>query len=197
MPERSGKYFLTATKGLCRNLDSIVVNLLPIPSVSLRSEIPLCVPSALPVRVDAGGGVGLTYKWSPTGETTRQISVSTVGTYTVLVTNTYGCPITAQANVIDRCDPSILVPDVFTPNGDNLNDNFQVFPAYIKEYDLKIFNRWGELIFTSKNPEDRWDGKYKGILVKPDSFAWVITYVPEYFPDQGIQRKQGAVTVAW
>ncbi|MEA5459592.1 gliding motility-associated C-terminal domain-containing protein [Arcicella sp. LKC2W] len=197
MPERSGTYILMGTKGLCRSSDTVVVNLLPIPSVSLRSEIPLCVPSTLPVRVDAGGGVGLTYKWSPTGETTRQISVGTVGTYTVLVTNTYGCPITAQTNVIDRCDPSILVPDIFTPNGDNLNDNFQVFPAYIREYNLKIFNRWGELIFTSKHPEDRWDGKYKGTLVKPDSFAWVITYVPEYFPEQGIQSKQGAVTVAW
>ena len=197
MPERSGTYILTGTKGLCRNADTIVVTLLPIPAVSLRSEIPLCVPSTLPVRIDAGGGVGLTYKWSPTGETTRQISVSTVGTYTVLVTNSYGCPITAQTKVIDRCDPSILVPDIFTPNSDNLNDNFQVFPAYIKEYNLKIFNRWGELIFTSKDPEDRWDGKYKGILVKPDSFAWVITYVPEYFPEKGTQRKEGAVTVAW
>jgi gliding motility-associated-like protein len=196
-PERSGNYTLTATKSICRVVETIVVNILPLPSISLRGEIPLCVPSTLPVKVDAGGGAGLTYLWNPTGQTTRQISVSTIGIYSVTVTNSFGCPVTAQTKVIDRCDPSILVPTIFTPNGDNNNDNFQVFPNYIKDYDLKIFNRWGELIFTSKTPEDRWDGRYKGILVKPDSFAWVITYVPEFFPEQGLQRKEGAVTVAW
>jgi hypothetical protein len=196
-PERSGKYILTAAKDLCRVTDTIAVNILPIPSISLRSEIPLCIPANLPVKVDAGGGVGLSYLWNPTGQTTKQISVSSTGVYSVSVTNVYGCVTNAKTLVIDRCDPSILVPTIFTPNGDNNNDNFQVFPFYIKDYDLKIYNRWGELIFTSKTPEDRWDGKYKGILVKPDSFAWIITYVPEYFPEQGLQRKEGAVTVAW
>jgi gliding motility-associated-like protein len=196
-PERSGKYVLTATKGLCRTTDDINITVLPSPFVSLRDEIPLCVPSTLPARLDAGAGIGLSYLWTPGGQTTRQISVNNIGIYSVKVTNSVGCPTTAQTKVIDRCDPSILVPDIFTPNGDGNNDTFQVFPLYISDYDLKIFNRWGELIFTSKSPEDRWDGKYKGILVKPDSFAWVITYVPRYYPDEGLKRKEGAVTVAW
>ena len=196
-PERSGRYILSATKGLCKTADTIVVTILPSPSLSLRGEIPLCVPDRLPIRINAGGGTGLTYKWQPTGETTSQISVSTIGVYSVVVTNSFGCPATAQTNVVDRCEPSILVPDIFTPNGDALNNNFEVFTAHIKEFNLMIYNRWGELIFTAKNPEDRWDGKYKGIPVKPDSFAWVITYVPEYFPERGMLRKQGAVTVAW
>ena len=196
-PERSGRYILTAAKDLCRSSDTITITILPIPSVALRGEIPLCVPANLPIKVDAGGGAGLTYLWNPTGQTTKQISVSTIGIYSVTATNSFGCVITAQTKVIDRCDPSILVPTIFTPNGDNNNDNFQVFPNYIKDFDLKIYNRWGELIFTSKNYEDRWDGKYKGILVKPDSFAWVITYVPFYYPEEGLKRKEGAVTVAW
>jgi len=196
-PERSGKYILTATKELCRVTDTISVNILPIPFIALRDEIPLCIPANLPIKIDAGGGVGLSYLWNPTRQTTKQISVSTIGVYAVTVTNSYGCVTTAKTLVIDRCDPSILVPSIFTPNGDNNNDNFQVFPFYIKDFDLKIYNRWGELIFTSKTPEDRWDGKYKGVLVKPDSFTWIITYIPEYFPEQGIQRKEGAVTVAW
>ena len=196
-PERTGKYTLTATKGICRVFDEITVTILPTPFVNLRDEVPLCVPSTLPVRLDAGGGVGLSYLWNPGGQKTRQISVNNIGNYSVKVTNSSNCSTTAQTKVIDRCDPSILVPEIITPNDDNLNDSFQVFPFYIKEYDLKIFNRWGELIFTSKSPEDRWDGKYKGILVKPDSFAWVITYIPEYFPEQGLKRKEGAVVVVW
>ena len=197
LPERSGRYILTATKGLCRTLDTVSVTLLPAPVLSLRSEIPLCVPDRLPIRINAGGGAGLTYKWQPNGETTPQISVSTIGIYSVEATNSFGCKTPAQTNVIDRCEPSILVPDIFTPNGDALNNNFEIFTSHIKEYNLKIYNRWGELIFTAKTPEDRWDGRYKGIPVKPDSFAWVITYVPEYFPERGLLRKEGAVTVAW
>ena len=198
LPQRSGNFILTATKGLCNSSDTVVVTLLPTPLVFLRSEIPLCVPDRLPVRINAGGGgTGLTYKWQPTGETIPQISVSTIGTYSVEVTNSFGCKSSAKTNVVDRCEPSILVPDIFTPNNDALNNNFQVFTSHIKEYNLMIYNRWGELIFTAKTPEDRWDGKYKGVPVKPDSFAWVITYVPEYFPERGTVKKQGAVTVAW
>ena len=196
-PQRSGRYILIASKDICRTSASIGVNILPTPSISLKDEIPFCVSANLPIKVDAGGGAGLTYLWNPTGQTTKQISVSTVGNYSVTVTNSDGCKITAQTKVFDRCDPSILVPTIFTPNGDNNNDNFQVFPNYIKDFDLKIYNRWGELIFTSKNHEDRWDGKYKGVLVKPDSFAWVITYVPFYYPEEGLKRKEGAVTVVW
>jgi gliding motility-associated-like protein len=197
VPERSGRYILTATKGLCRTVDTVVVSLLPAPVISLKSETSLCVPSTLPVRLNPGGGTGLTYQWQPTGETTPQISVSTIGIYSVVATNSFGCKTPAQTNVINRCEPSILVPNIFTPNADATNDGFQVFTNYIKEYNLKIYNRWGELVFTAKNPDDRWDGRYKGVPVKPDSFAWVITYVPEFFPEEGLQRKEGAVTVAW
>jgi gliding motility-associated-like protein len=196
-PNRSGSYILTATKGLCQAADTIAITLKPSPVLSLKSEIPLCVPDKLPVRLNAGGGAGLTYKWRPNGETAQLISVSTIGIYSVEATNSFGCKTPAQTTVVDRCEPSILVPDIFTPNGDALNNNFEVFTSHIKEYNLKIYNRWGELIFTAKTPEDRWDGKYKGIPVKPDSFAWIITYVPEYFPERGLQSKEGAVTVAW
>ena len=197
LPDRSGKYILTATKGLCKVTDDIIVTLLPSPILTLKSETPFCVPDNLPIRLNAGGGPGLTYKWQPNGETSPQIVISTIGVYKVVAFNSFNCPTSAQTNVVERCEPSILVPNIFTPNADATNDGFQVFTAYILEYNLKIYNRWGELIFTAKDPKDRWDGKYKGVAVKPDSFAWVITYVPEYFQNRGLQRKEGAVTVAW
>ena len=196
-PERSGRYVLSATKGLCKTSDTIDVRVFPVPLLSLKEEIPLCVAASLPIRINAGGTAGLTYKWLPNGETTPQITVSTIGKYSVVATNSFGCETPAKTEVIDKCEPSILVPDIFTPNNDALNNNFQVFTNYILEFNLMIYNRWGELIFTAKNPNDRWDGKYKGVPVKPDSFAWVITYVPEYFPERGLLRKEGAVTVAW
>lgn len=196
-PTQPGLYTLNANLGNCRKSDDIVIQLLPSPIIPLKSEVPLCVPDALPIKLDAGNGLGQTYRWFPTGQKDQVILVSNVGLYTVEVTNTLGCTSRASTNVVDRCEPSILVPDIFTPNGDIQNDSFQVFTAHIKDFDLKIYNRWGELLFTSKQPEDRWDGKYKGVLVKPDSFVWEITYTAEYFPERGKLKKQGAVTVAW
>jgi gliding motility-associated-like protein len=196
-PPQSGSYTLTAVNGICANSDNINITLLPSPYIPLKDEFALCVPENLPIKLDATVGPGISYKWLPSGQTNSFIYVSSVGTYTVEATNTLGCTSVATTNVVDRCEPSILVPTIFTPNNDNLNNTFQVFTAHIIDYELKIYNRWGELVFVSTDKEVHWDGKYKGVLVKPDSFAWEITYKAEYFPDRGTLKKQGAVTVAW
>ena len=60
---------------------------------------------------------------------------------------------------IDNC-PDFWFPNVFTPNGDGDNDFFMAITpfSYIESIDLKIYNRWGQLIFESKNPYFQWDG---------------------------------------
>jgi gliding motility-associated-like protein len=58
--------------------------------------------------------------------------------------------------------PAIYYPKAFTPNNDNLNDGFRVFGQFIAEFDMKIFNRWGELVFTTNNIEQAWDGTFRG-----------------------------------
>jgi gliding motility-associated-like protein len=63
-------------------------------------------------------------------------------------------------------DPVAIFPKAFTPNNDNLNDEYKVIVPenfkYVDGFEMKIFNRWGELIFTSNDQEKGWDGKYKG-----------------------------------
>ena len=56
----------------------------------------------------------------------------------------------------------LFIPDAFSPNGDGLNDTFQVNATGIFNYSLKVYNRWGELVYESNNPEAGWDGTYKG-----------------------------------
>ncbi len=59
----------------------------------------------------------------------------------------------------DNC-PDYQLPNVFTPNGDGVNDFFRPFPyKYITEVDIKIYNRWGNLVFSSTHPDILWDGK--------------------------------------
>ena len=61
---------------------------------------------------------------------------------------------------IDNC-PSYELPNVFTPNGDNVNDLFTPLPNYrfVKDVDIKIFDRWGLLLFQTNDPDVLWDGK--------------------------------------
>lgn len=84
---------------------------------------------------------------------------SVAGCYAVTAVDTLGNE-SALSNVVcgDNC-PDYTLPNVFTPNGDRVNDLFVPFPYRgVKEIDLQVFNRWGQLVFTTKDPDIRWDG---------------------------------------
>ena len=71
---------------------------------------------------------------------------------------------------------AILFPTAFTPNGDNLNDVF--IPSHtgtISNYELKIYNRWGNMVFNTNNIKTGWDGTYNN-TIKTDTYTWYCTY---------------------
>ncbi len=71
-----------------------------------------------------------------------------------------------------------FVPDVFTPDNDGTNDVLAVFLREAVAFDLKIYNRWGNLIFTSNDLQNRWDGTYAGSPCSAGDYTWVVTYQP-------------------
>jgi gliding motility-associated-like protein len=100
--------------------------------------------------------------------------------YTVklLATNlSLGCSDSARKTltVLDFC--LIDVPTAFTPNNDGLNDYFQPHNALKADnYEFKVYNRWGQLIFQSNNWRDKWDGKINGILQPTAVYVWMLRY---------------------
>jgi len=77
--------------------------------------------------------------------------------------------------VFDHCN--IDVPTAFTPNNDLLNDKFGPHNALKAEnYHFKVYNRWGQLVFESKNWKERWDGKVKGTAQATGVYVWMLTY---------------------
>lgn len=70
-------------------------------------------------------------------------------------------------------EPHLFYPKAFTPNGDNLNDVFKVFGEFVVSFELKIFNRWGELLFTTNDLESGWDGRFKGTLQPEGTYTFV------------------------
>jgi gliding motility-associated-like protein len=90
--------------------------------------------------------------------------------------NQYGCQGDVKKIIIESkpCE-LIWIPSAFTPNDDNLNDTFKVVGKVDpKDFVLEIFNKWGERIFVSNNPNYGWDGKYKEQIVQDDVYVYKI-----------------------
>lgn len=132
------------------------------------------------IELDAGYP-GSTYVWN-TGATAQTIDVSLFGTYSVSVnTIDFACNVTKTFlvnEVIDNCDPIINIPTAFSPNGDGTNDNLVVIGAAVIDFEIFIFNRWGEVVFYSdnagilNNPALCWDGTYKGVDQEMGSYVY-------------------------
>lgn len=99
--------------------------------------------------------------------------------------------ITSRSNYAEVVPPlSIYIPNAFTPNGDGINDGFQVKGEGIRDFHIYIYNRWGEVIFESTNPKQAWDGTFQGRPVEME------TYVYQVFADGlGKKSRTGSVTL--
>ncbi|MBC9930714.1 PKD domain-containing protein [Chitinophaga qingshengii] len=116
------------------------------------------------------------------------------GTYNVCLTaaNQEGCTETVCKTVSAIVVPLFDVPSAFSPNNDGMNDVFYVKSFGVTKFNLKIFNRWGQLIFESTNPNMGWDGRFKGAIQPMDAYAYVVTLE---FTDGTKANKTGNVTL--
>lgn len=110
---------------------------------------------------------------------------------TVSARNNFGCESTAEIDL--NCNEwPFYVPNAFTPDDDKINDFFKpVFSNHPVDYDLWIFDRWGEAVFHSKDPDEPWIGDYnnKKTHFAPDGvYNWLIEY--SYYSPEGIKKEQ-------
>lgn len=112
------------------------------------------------------------------------------GSYDVCLTveNNYGCiDDTCQVVIIDG-EMLLYVPNAFTPDGDGINDVFYARGLGLSnatEFTMYIFNRWGELIHESHNPDIGWDGRKNGSQVKTDVYVWKVIVTNPYNNEKG------------
>lgn len=101
---------------------------------------------------------------------------------------------TAQKNIaiaVKHCPQTVFVPNSFTPNNDGLNDRFKpVFGRAVELYYFVVYNRYGQKLFESRNPQLAWDGRYNGIAQQTGSFAWMCRYA---FANQPKKLLKGTV----
>lgn len=117
-------------------------------------------------------------------ETNTQYQFAVPGEYKVFLTveNEFGCTDTATNTVVVTGISTIFVPSAFTPSGDNLNETFMPRVTNMREFSMKIYNRWGELLYSTENAyDDGWNGRTpSGKLLKNDVYVYKI-YVKDIY----------------
>jgi gliding motility-associated-like protein len=96
------------------------------------------------------------------------------GLYTIelIVENRFGCLDTAVKEMLVEPQFTFYIPNSFTPNSDRHNQFFFGLGEYVGTYKMEIFNRWGEMIFTSNEEQYKWDGTYKGSQVQQGQYVY-------------------------
>jgi gliding motility-associated-like protein len=135
---------------------------------------------------DPGG----TYLWN-TGATTSFLYVFDPGEYSVILTYNNTCNLydTIEVTALED-DPPLFVPNSFTPNGDGLNDVFSPAGNYesIIDFYMAIYNRWGKLIFETRNKNNGWDGIIDNETIQLGVYIYRIDYRSFCSPDKTLSQ---------
>ncbi|MBQ3851224.1 MAG: gliding motility-associated C-terminal domain-containing protein, partial [Bacteroidales bacterium] len=132
------------------------------------------------VEISAEGAMSQ-YRWN-TGETSQSIMVNNPGVYSVTVSEA-DCSV-SKGVTIEPCMVDIILPNTITPgNHDNLNDWFELSPVFqsqMSDFSIRIFDRWGNVVFASRDKGFRWGGEVNGNLIPNSMYNYVIQYKDLY-----------------
>jgi gliding motility-associated-like protein len=161
--------------------DTVVVTVLP--KVNAFAGRDTSVVVGQPLQFNASGGIG--YEWSPPTSLNFNNVNNPVAIYNgsfdsikykVVVTDEAGCADSSFVRVkIFKTNPQIFVPTAFTPNGDGHNDIFRPIAVGITKLEyFSVYNRWGELVFTTTVNGKGWDGKVGNKEQNSGTFVWMV-----------------------
>ena len=164
--------------------DYIVANELPISDFIADPEETVLDEPTITFTNTSTSIEALTYFWdfgdgnTSTDQSTENVYTQT-GPYLVkllVTTIDGGCESEIEKEVLIHPDFNVYAPNAFTPNGDGLNDVFELKGVGINKYLLQIYSRWGELMFETRDLEDHWDGTFQGELVPTGNYVYTIYY---------------------
>lgn len=174
-------YTLTVN-GICSKQYTVYVDNTPPQALPGPGKILDCHQTS--VQIGTPAIAGNTYHWEPsTGLSDPNIAQPTASpgvttTYTLTVTGFNNCASSALLTVnVEKCCARLEVPNSFSPNGDHNNDRFgAIVIENVESFYLAVYNRWGQLVFESDNPSDKWDGTYKGKDCDLGTYFYMLKY---------------------
>jgi gliding motility-associated-like protein len=163
-------FTVVGNKDDCIDTADIEIEVVPHQTINLGVDDFLCSGQSVYFNLDSLSG---NFYWS-TDETSNQILVEEPGVYWVFIDDR-GCTLTDTIEY-EECS-EITVPNIFTPNGDFINDYFYPETKGIDTLVIWIYDRWGKRVFKTEDFKTGWDGKINDLLAPEGQYYWVIYYV--------------------
>lgn len=203
-PHTTTNYMVVAFEGRCipdTNYVKVVVH--PLPTVHAKGEQTIVAGNTADLQ--ASGELIRKFAWSPADLTScadcpfTTVKPSRTTTFTIKAYTDYGCVDSDKVTVHVLCDKSqLFIPNTFTPNGDGQNDVFYPRGTGLDQIkSMRIYDRWGQVVyergaFALNDQSIGWDGTYKGVVLPPDVFVYVV----EAYCDNGeIMTIKGDITI--
>lgn len=187
-----GQYAVTVTDANgCKATDVVDVNmLLQPPAKFLPADTAICAYGDITLRPLTSF---VNYNWN-NGAKTATITVKQAGAYWLEVTGSNGCVGKDTIQVLPKaCLQGFFMPNAFTPNRDGKNELLKpIVLGNIIQYQFWVYNRWGQVVFYSKDPAKGWDGSIKGTENDTQAMVWMCTY---QFEGEPVQQKKGTVVL--
>ncbi len=177
-------YFLSVTNAFgCNSItpDAVDVKIIPVVKIFAGNDTVAAINQPIQLKVVETSMAGVTqYAWSPGSFLNNAGIANPVAIlpydlhYIVTGTTPEGCEGSDDILIKVYIGPEIYVPSGFTPNNDGLNDLLKATAVGIKEFRyFRVYNRWGQIVFSTRNPSTGWDGKINGIEQPTSTFVWM------------------------
>lgn len=140
-----------------------------------------------------GGWQGYQYQWSTNHS---GLSLDSLDEFQTIftVSDSLGCTLIENFEVKQELCCKAVVPNAFSPNGDTRNDVLKVLPiSEVSSVKFSVFNRWGQLVFSTRDLNESWDGKYKGVDCEMDVYFYYLEYTCAFEKEKQVLK--GDVTL--
>ncbi len=188
-------YIMGRSSSGCVAVRPVVVVISPAPIIAVIDPEPVIYPAGIDITRSFPHEAGFSYSYWFNSDTTRRLpnpsSIVRDGTYYIKGISLSGC-ITIVPVTVDIIFADLVIPNTFTPNGDGTNDVLTILmdgKVNIKYF--KVFNRWGDVVFTTIDIENFWDGLKDGQKVPTGVYYWLL----EGVEDSAKYTRSGSVTV--
>lgn len=165
----------------CSIIKPLPVTIYPLPQVSFTNPGVVRYPKTVDLTAAVSGASGTQYQyWKDANFSeplSRPNSVEASGVYYITAKNSYGCSVNFKADVTVEPPPlpKVNAPNVFSPNGDGVNDEFILdIEGAVEVKQFRIYNRWSELVFTTRDITNFWNGKRNGKSLTQGTYYWVL-----------------------
>ncbi|PCJ65178.1 MAG: hypothetical protein COA58_09955 [Bacteroidetes bacterium] len=167
-----GIYHVTVSNGSCSNSDTVNVSMINKLELGLGEDRVLCNGLSLPLQI----GIGPDIIWENNSSSNNRI-ITESGLYWAEINNECFSARDTINILFEKCNCDFYLPNAFTPDFNNLNELYKpVYDCPITEYRMIIYNRWGEKLFETTDPNKGWDGIYMSKQVQQGAYIALVLF---------------------